>query len=175
LPTDPVYITYWGRAQWAFYTTDWSRPDTARLAWLQAAMSPRVAGDRVPDSRDDSSFTRPSGRRLELVERLPPGVMLTTALTPAPDVPPAGWAAEQVYRLRQAAHPDAWLFLVHGLVGYCSALLAEVQSAGGAIEYAHREPSGPQLLKIHFPPGCDNIGAGGGILSLDLHLEHRPC
>jgi hypothetical protein len=134
---DPVYISHWGRAAWVLYTTDWSHPDTARANWFNNAMEPRVADDRVA-AVPPASLLRMDGARSELVQALPLGVSMTDDIDPEAGLaaPPAGWADDEARRVRAAAHPVVWLFMVYGLGRYGTSLLEAIANEGGEIVFA---------------------------------------
>ena len=136
-PADPVYVSHWGRAAWVFYTTDWSHPDTARANWFNRAMEPRVPHDRVA-AVSPASLLRMNGTRDELVQALPSGVSMTDDIGPEAGMaaPPAGWADDEARRLRAAAHPVIWLFMVYGLGRYGTSLLGAIANKGGHIVLA---------------------------------------
>ena len=133
-PADPVYISHWGRAAWVFYTTNWLHPDTARANWFNHAMEPRVPHDRVAPVWP-ASLLRMNGKREELVQALPVGVSMTEDIDPEAGLaaPPVGWADDEARRVRAAAHPVVWLFMVYGLGPYGTSLLGAIANQGGEI------------------------------------------
>lgn len=152
-PTEPVYVTHWGRAAWAYYTTDWRTADTARLHRLYRAMRSRLPGDTQVHSAESetASFSFAWGRRTELIQQLPPNVMMTADIAPVEIRPPAHWSVDEAARICIAANPDIWLFLIHGPVRYRSDLLRAIQDKGGRVVYARVEGEDAQLYHVRFP------------------------
>ena len=149
-PRDPVYLSYFARPGYAFYTTDWEAPDRARLAWLDLGRSPRAPGDRtLPDPSDGSDpFTRAHGGRTEIVERLPPGLRSNFDRRLPSAVPEAEWAEREARRVRPHANPRLWV--LHAGSRERPALLKALERLGGRVVY--RNAAWPQiyLYEVRF-------------------------
>jgi hypothetical protein len=149
---EPVYVTYYARPGYAFYTTDWSRPDTARLNWWDLARSPRAPGDSLlPDDADGAdAFARRYRGRVELAQRLPPGLFRTFLSDSALPNRPADsvWAQPDAERIRAQAHPYAWI-LFGGWQGK-GALIKAIQRIGGDTVYSYSAATDMYLYRVRF-------------------------
>jgi hypothetical protein len=112
-PGEPIYVESATLPAWAFYTTDWARPDTIRLARMaQEGSSGGGAFENGP------SRGRPvAGDGTDLVFPFRGGVELLGIGDGGPfragDEPKSpsdsGWAESEARRIQAAAHPTAWL------------------------------------------------------------------
>lgn len=147
---EPVYISHWGRATWAFYTTDWTHPDTARINWLERAHSPRSALDSARSLPVSDSLDRVYRGRTEIVQRLPPGVFMMYG---RPDTPlgtdDVAWAEGEAARIRAQARPYAWLYLSGGAPRIIKDVVTAVQRMGGHIVYEMHQP-GADVYRVRF-------------------------
>jgi hypothetical protein len=152
-PDAPVYLLTPGTgcicAVWTFYTTDWNRPDTARLRWIARISSSTVGAD-AQSFRD--------ARHLVLIGAGPPTryVRGDVARSPQPD---QGWVERESDRIRSAANPVAWLwatefFPENGIAH----LLHGIRQRGGRLIFASRVV-GATAWEVEFPEGA--------------HSEHR--
>lgn len=152
---EPAYISHWGRATWAFYTTDWHDADTARLSWLERAHSPRSAADStrslpVTGREDGDPFSRVYRGRAELVQRLPANVLLEYGRPNTPlGVDEIMWATGEAARIRAAARPYAWMYLSGGSPRLIAAVLDATRRLGGRIVYETHRP-GADLYRVRF-------------------------
>jgi 4-amino-4-deoxy-L-arabinose transferase-like glycosyltransferase len=138
----PLYIGWGAGPVWAFYTTDWSAPDTARLAWLAAREDwlpvPGVlapGGAVVPDTTAPVA-RRPvavyAGRREILsqpryIDRPAPGSRRVVTTVP-------GWPEREVALIRQEARPDVFvLHIRHADDPAPLVLRAALRSAGAEV------------------------------------------
>jgi hypothetical protein len=150
--TAPVYVAARGVPGWTFYSTDWARPDTARLDWYvrenglrgRAFRNAASVGHPVAGG-DDLVWQTPS--RLELLGS-PSGMQITLAGMSQPR-PDSGWAANEARRIRAAAHPDIWLFFSHQLAGE-HRLVLDAVVALGAEKLLEREAPGAALYHVRF-------------------------
>jgi hypothetical protein len=155
---EPVYVFAGAIPAWAMYTTDWQSPDIRRLDYLSRiarAGGPAFGnapsrGRPVVQEGDNLTYRTPRG--LEIYG-IPDGLEarvfgLTNAL------PDSGWAENEARRIREVAHPTAWLVLSH-FYGPEGQLLGAIESRGGRVAYkAFR--NGAVLLRYEFPsPGAD--------------------
>jgi len=112
---EPVYITPSGIPSWAYYTTDWSRPDTARLDFVfrsgsstgPAAFNDLVdeappRGVRHPPTYAGAGRVEVLGRRSGVAYREPNGF--------EQEMPDPAWARAEVDRIVQVARPYAWVY-----------------------------------------------------------------
>lgn len=136
-PVAPTYVFNRGLPAWAFYTTDWNRPDTARVGWIERNSGPGGLAHENGASRGP----RPLGEgtalqarhegRLELLG-ISSGIRGRHWLGYYPESPDANWADNEASRIRAAARPDIWILLdnaAHG--GEGDALMTAVRLAGG--------------------------------------------
>lgn len=149
-PHDPVYVSYYARPGYAFYTTNWAAPDRARLTWLDLAKSPRAPGDRtLPDPGDGSDpFARSHAGRTEIVERLPPGLRrdfdgVARAPTPAP-----AWADGEARRLRPHANPYLWVLNAGSRERL--AVVNALERLGGRVVYRNAVWPNMYLYRLRF-------------------------
>jgi hypothetical protein len=154
---EPVYVFARGLGPWVFYTTDWARPDTARLAWmaeqggLDGAAFENAAGRGravTPDEGEDLVYRR--GGRTELIG-LSTGVRWLALAGFSQGAPDRRWAAREAARIRKAAHPTAWLFFTHVIDGGDVDLVNAVEREGGRIVY-QRVERGAGVLQVRFQP-----------------------
>jgi 4-amino-4-deoxy-L-arabinose transferase-like glycosyltransferase len=137
-PGEPVYLYAQAIPSWLIYSTDWRKPDDARLRAVARAASTLGpnSGNVPPRGREvrgegDSLRVASSGR-VELLG-LPPGIE-TLALVPGDSSrPDPGWGANEVRRILGERRPRAWIYLSHYRDPAAKALLAELDSAGGRV------------------------------------------
>jgi hypothetical protein len=114
---EPVYVMAAGLPAWAYYSTDWERPDTARLDHFARLM--RAAGPAAHNSliepqltpSDTLSLRYPGQGRLELVGR-------RSGVFYRPEgrirrLPDSTWARREVDRIVSLATPRLWIFGSH--------------------------------------------------------------
>lgn len=157
---EPVYVISPAIPNWAYYTTNWSAPDTVYLRWVNA-----LAGVNGTAFSNAPSRGRPVGRaegaelefrrdgRLELLG-LPPGmrrIQVGGGTRSERTRPDSGWAAREAERIRAAARPVAWVFVAGAYGGMDQDLLAAVRAASGVseIEVVSR---GTGIYRFRFPP-----------------------
>jgi hypothetical protein len=133
---DAVYVFPLDVPRWAFYTTDWTHPDTTRvdrLIALATALGPN-SGNAPPRghlvARDADSLALRGPRATELIGD-PTGMeILADSMTRrAPD---SGWATTEAARVRAVARPAVWLVFIHGR-SVAPALADTLRAAGGRI------------------------------------------
>jgi hypothetical protein len=151
---EPVYVFAPSIPPWAFYSTDWSSPDTARLSFLE-----RIAGSGGPSFENATGRGHPvAGEGEGLVYESKAGkeiygVFTGIEWTPLRGVrkrdPDPGWACNEADRIRAAASPAIWVLMSH-LVGSENELLQELERRGGRRTYARTRNYG-LLLRFEFP------------------------
>lgn len=113
--TDPVYLMPGALPVWVYYTTDWHRPDVARIdhfAFVTRGSGPGAANDLVPEEHTDSvrdALVYRSERYFELIA----GRSGTAYAAPRGFLrrePFPGWVEREVDRIVAAARPHAWVY-----------------------------------------------------------------
>jgi hypothetical protein len=134
---EPVYILPAGLPTWAYYSTDWKRPDMGRLGYFArvanssgpAALNGLIeeipGGIRYPRYRMSSGRLEVIGRRSGLAYREPHGF--------DQDRPDPGWAREEASRIVALARPYVWVFGAHWVEILWPELLAELDRRGIAV------------------------------------------
>jgi len=152
-----VYVHAGALPAWAFYSTDWSQPDSARLARYAtlgasdgAAFENAASRGRVaPGEGWNLKFVE--GNRVELLG-VPAGTWLRPKhLTPAKvDL---GWANNEVGRIRRAAGCDrsVWVLTSHSN-GADAQLLDRLEEVGGRVAFAVMG-LGDNLTRFDLPSG----------------------
>jgi hypothetical protein len=132
--TEPVYVLPGGLPAWAYYSTDWHRPDIARLdrfARLGRAAGPAALNGLVPeaDTTERRLLILRGGDRQELIgTRVGTGyVELQGEVGARPD---SSWARGEVDRIVAVARPYAWLYGSHLSDWTRSAILEELSRRG---------------------------------------------
>jgi len=152
---EPVYVFHRCIPAWGFYTTDWERPDSARLRWMTAMASPGGLAHENGESRgprpagEGSGLFRGYRSRSELLG-LASGISGRQWLGYEPPVPDSGWSANEAMRMRKAAAPTIWLVLVNDENrSEGDSLLSAVGRAGG-IARDSVLVAGGRLLRVSF-------------------------
>jgi hypothetical protein len=160
---EPVYLFHRAIGPWAFYSTDWSRPDRARLAWIARIASPQGPsfGNAPPrgtrrTGEGDTLVYRYRGR--EELFGTASGVQGRAWLPPEPDQSPnwqaradPGWAVAEAARLRGKG-PRVWAVFTADSPGQeVLDLLQAIERSGGRIE-SRSEVGGTTLYSIRFGP-----------------------
>jgi hypothetical protein len=153
-PADPVFILPAGLPIWAYYSTDWNRPDQLRLdyfarvaessgpAALNGLVEEGSGSIRHPAYRMPSGRVELIGRRSGLAYREPNGFDRAQ--------PEAGWAREEVGRIVELARPYVWVFGAHWVDRQLPALEAEFDRRG--IEVVERIPDlGAVAIRVRIP------------------------
>lgn len=145
---DPVYVYADAAPSWAFYTTDWQAPDTARLAWL-------VRRRNRPG--DDS--TRAVGNHgddpLELVGR-EPGMEWRERRGMLQQQPAPGWAEHEADRVRELARRgpsgrQVWVYFSHFGGVERDDVMTALRLAGARVVFAHTGDT-VALYLVRFDP-----------------------
>jgi hypothetical protein len=140
---DPVYVYAPAVPAWAFYTTDWSAPDTARLAWMAQRSSsggpafPSMPSRGRPVVGEGTDLAYQDRGRTELIG-VPTGRPLRWGGRGGPGAPDSGWADNEADRIQRAANPKAWVFFMPISPGDREPNLSDLRSAlvrrGGTLE-----------------------------------------
>jgi hypothetical protein len=150
-PGEPVFVSSSARAGWAFYTTDWRNPDTARISWLERSRHRRVPGESPtpPAGGTPDPFVSTGRLGTEIIERLPDGVTWVEAIpsvNAAYDGPFAGWASREARRMRAYASPTVWVLYQSRMP---EELPVEIRAAGGVVDVT-RQYDGVRLFRVRF-------------------------
>lgn len=119
LQGEPIYIYSAAVPAWTFYSTDWSRPDTARLKWIARQSS--SGGPSFPGAL--SRGHRVVGEGEDLVWHSPHHTEIIGVSTGRPlrwggggrsarNEPDSGWAENEARRIRALARPSAWVLFM---------------------------------------------------------------
>jgi hypothetical protein len=139
-PIDPIYVSSGAVPAWAFYTTDWSSPDTSYLRrvreWSGVPDAPGFH-NQAPRGRAVTDSDGP-GLELHRFGRLEtygfaPGIQWREVSGLTGRTPDPGWAPHEATRI-QTAGSSVWLLLANAYVGSRTGLLAAVDSVGGRID-----------------------------------------
>lgn len=136
---DPVYLSRRARGAWAYYTTDWERPDGEMLRWIEQAHGVRAAGEADPlvapppaGGGADDPYTRVVGGRRLVVQHLPTGLRITARGSRVPPNVPQ-WAAAEAERVVSAARPRIWMLTVDRVKRVDEPLLDAVRARGADV------------------------------------------
>jgi hypothetical protein len=140
---DPVYIDAAAVPAWYFYTTDWSAPDGPRLAWIarQAIAGGAAFENALPRGypvrpQESVDLADVYGGRREVVG-LAAGVGRREVEWDYHAHADAGWAANEAWRLREAADTAAWIVSAeYHPTATMGALLTALRQYGGRIVWA---------------------------------------
>ena len=135
---EPVYVNGFGAPAWMFYTTDWARPDTARLAWLENVQS--FGGPAFPNRPSRGRSVSEEGHEvyyageagLDIIG-IATGMEYRNAYGYSQASPDPGWAANEVARIQSVSTPFAWVFLSHYAPPQELELIAAIEAAGGKV------------------------------------------
>jgi hypothetical protein len=113
-PGEPVYVFARSLPAWIYYSTDWSRPDTARLRFLTAAAS--SSGGAFENARSRGRVRPEEVRALnssaaapgELLG-LPSGMEWREVQEHVRREPDSGWVELERQRIEAAASPGVWV------------------------------------------------------------------
>lgn len=134
---EPVYVLPAGLPTWAYYSTDWKRPDMDRLGYfarvatssgpatLNGLVEETAGGIRFPRYRMSSGRLEVIGRRSGLAYREPGGF--------DQDRPDPGWARGEATRIVELARPYVWVFGAHWVEILWPELRAELDRRGIAV------------------------------------------
>jgi hypothetical protein len=114
LPGEPVYVFARSLPPWIFYSTDWSRPDTARLRVLVAAAGSGGAAFENAPSRGavraaEAEAVAPTAVTPGELLGLPSGLEWREVEEHVRAVPDSGWMETERRRIEAAAAPGVWV------------------------------------------------------------------
>ena len=152
----PVYIYSAAIPAWAFYSTDWTHPDTARLRDIigtqgadgEAFHNAPGRGRAVSDTEGDGLAVSSGGRR-ELLG-LAPGIQYREGAMFSQAAPDPGWASHEARRIRGAG-PTVWVVLAPGNSPVVRELLDTLKGLG-ARSTAVRIDHQAALYQLQFSP-----------------------
>ncbi len=133
---DAVYVFAGSIPAWAFYSTDWSAPDTVRLALLsRVARAGGPAFENAPSRGRGVStgegaglaYSTPEGTELLGV---PTGMEYRPVIGVEQEAPDPGWVTHEAARIAAAPGPGVWV-LMSEYYGPERNLLSEVEKLGG--------------------------------------------
>ena len=114
---EPIYIHPGALPAWAFYTTDWSAPDTARLAFLSRIGSSGGGAFENAPSRGsvigegaDQVLTY-KGRRE--IYGVPVGLQMHAFIGRTKYQPDSGWTDHELARIRAETDRAIWVLFAH--------------------------------------------------------------
>ena len=156
---EPVYVFPRAVPAWVFHTTDWSTADSARLSWVAQIAGPAgpgfvngpSRGRRLPGDGSDLVYDRGGWNELYGTSTGAQGRMGVGYSPPEPD---PGWAESEVWRIREAAKPYAWIVLsdyAHGRLDERAILMRAVTAAGGQVVFTQAAPNAV-LYRVLFHP-----------------------
>lgn len=129
---DPVYVSVESVPLWAFYSTDWARPDFGRLLRLSRMTPVSLDGRGRIELVGDSTGQVFTGRGW-------------ASATPNP-----GWARQQTDRIAAVARPSAWVFSTAGNTSLVDSLRAEFARRGMTVRDV-RVGTKTVLLRVSAP------------------------
>ncbi len=152
---EPVYVYSRGLVVWAFYTTDWTAPDTGRLRWFRdQGASDGAAFENAPTRGRPVYPTEGQQLRYDYRGR-PELIGISTGVQwralagfsqPGPD---RGWAEREAERIRAIARPSVWIFVTHPVDSSHELLLDRLQALGGRVGYRRIE-WGAAVFQVRF-------------------------
>ena len=149
----PVYVAARAGPSWAFYTTDWRQPDTARLDWYarnnastgRAFRNAASRGRPVKDEGADIIWR--SGSRVELLGT--PSGMLNRAGSVEPDHPDTDWEKNEAANIRAISSPEVWVYFAFYHNRERELVLSAIDALGGQRVQEH-VINGTALYRYRF-------------------------
>ena len=146
-PEAPVYVLANALPMWAFYTTDWAAPDSARLHWLGRLAGPggpafhnaAARGRLRPDEAAALVGRWEGGARAEIIG-LATGMQKRDLAGLSRSRPDSGWVEDEVKRIVAAGDHDVWLLLAFAFSHEGDELLAGLDAAGEERIYERDAP-----------------------------------
>jgi hypothetical protein len=160
-PDEPVYVFARTLPAWIYYSTDWSRPDTARLRFLVAAgHSTGPAFENAPSrgavSAKEAQGVAPTAATPGELLGLPSGMEWREVQEHARAGPDSGWVEVERRRIEQAASPGVWV-LATAWYAPEAELFAALERDAARRTYA-RIRGGSALVRYEFAP-ADTVGS----------------
>jgi uncharacterized membrane protein len=166
---EPVYVTASALPLWAFYSTNWSRPDTRYLdsvAHLASSGGLAFAGASSrgravqPDEGRSLSFQRDGAT--ELIG-LRTGSAYYNDVDLGRAVPDSGWAQVEVARMLATCDGHLWIMSAVRVTPEMEPLLRELRSAGGRLADRFDELAA-SAVRVSLPP-CGPAVVSHGVAS----------
>jgi hypothetical protein len=160
-PGDATYVLATGTPVWAYYTTDWARPDTTRLRWIRDVAGPgrpgfaNVSGAGRVRAGEAKALERSSPRGTELLG-LGTGRQWRNATGFSQALPDTGWAQEEADRIQSAPGDVAWICVLQAVDQSDALLRWELKARGARLEEAHRLLRAA-LYRYRFPAGGSGV------------------
>ena len=159
---EPIYIFPRSVPAWVFHTTEWSDPDTARLRWVADVAGPAgpgfvngaSRGRRSPGEGADLVYSYQGRKELYGTSTGAQGRVGVGYTPPEPD---PNWAESEVWRIRAAARPHAWIVMsdyAHGPLDERAILMGAIQAAGGEVVYSSATADAV-LYRVRFSAAPD--------------------
>jgi hypothetical protein len=138
-PREPVYVFQGAVPAWAFYSTDWTVPDSGWLAALEAVRN--TPGADLELERDG---------RAEIIGHFT-GIDWFIGGGATQSHPDSGWAQHEVERMRRrAAGGNVWMLFTQMYRDEAPRLVEAVRAGGGVRAYAD-STSGAALYEYRLP------------------------
>jgi hypothetical protein len=145
-PGDATYVGDRSIPAWIFYSTDWGRPEPARLKWLlreSQALGPNagnIPSRGRPVEQEGDSLVWPGVNGPELIA-IPSGAEATMyRVTPAP--PDQGWPENEARRILAASGQCVWVVFGSGPAAHRALLRTAVERSGGRVAEIWRQGRG---------------------------------
>ncbi|MGH7751579.1 MAG: hypothetical protein ACREN5_02080, partial [Gemmatimonadales bacterium] len=154
-PDLPVYLYAGVVPTWAFYTTDWANPDTARLGFLARIGSPggpafhNALGRGRPVVAEGANLTIRYRDHIELVGT-PPGTQFRELTRRSQRWPDPGWADNEAARVRATGAPQFWVVSANSGVEQPMVLHRAFLTAGARPVFERTERNA-LLRRYRFP------------------------
>ncbi len=153
--SDPIYISSGAAPAWAFYTTDWSSPDTSYLRRVREwggrpdapgfhNLAPR--GRAITD-RDGSGLVLQRSGRSETYG-FGTGIQWGEVTGLTGRTPDPGWAEHEAARIKRAGS-TVWLLIANTYADSRAALFAALDSAGARLD-SESTVGGVERSRIRF-------------------------
>ena len=150
---EPIWVHPGALPAWAFYTTDWTAPDTARLAFLsRIGSSGGAAFENAPSRgaviREGSDLIRMYKGRKEIFG-VAVGLRLHAFVGRTKARPDSGWTENELFRVRSVADSAVWLLFAH-LSGYGPEMEFLEEVSGLAISEERWHKRGVGLMRFQL-------------------------
>ncbi len=153
---EPIYVFSGALPAWAFYTTDWQRPDRVRLARIaREGSSGGLAFENAPPrprpvNGDGAHLVFPYEDWVEVLG-VYHGVQWRSGGRLTQTHPDTNWTWSEARRIRMAANPTIWVLTLPAL-GLDRQLRAAVEAVGGVPDSSFVD-RGAALTRYRFAAG----------------------
>ena len=145
-PGDATYVGDRSIPAWIFYSTDWGRPEPARLKWLlreSQALGPNAGnipsrGRPVEQEGDSLVWRGVRGPELLAIPSGAEATMYRVALVP----PDQGWPENEARRMLAASRECLWVVFASGPAAHRALLRTAVERSGGRVVTIWRQGRG---------------------------------